>query len=90
MIVPHGLKRPGLTLVAPRKAAAKAGSRKVSPELRVRRRGGADVENAGRRAHRARADRSLPIEFGQPRSRSTAPRPVPGRRTIDAGPGPYS
>src|ERR1700735_4935234 len=32
MIVPQGLKRPGEMLVAPRNAAAKAGSRKLRPD----------------------------------------------------------
>ena len=60
IVAPHGLKRPGEMLVAPRKHAANAGSRKVMPERRICRPGGPGIQHAGERSEQAGGDQAAP------------------------------
>ena len=74
-IEPIGLKRPGMIVVAPRKAAAKAGRRKLSCRSRVGRAERSCIEHARERADQARRPRTHP-SAGGPRGCRSGARPA--------------
>ena len=91
MNVPHGLKRPGVIAVLPRKAAANAGSRNVLPDAgrlrppsRCTARRPTDGDDAGGHeaspAHASHADTAQPGDVGAPSHEQDA---TPDRREVE-------